>query len=129
MFAGATYLDFGLQEWRGKDGIAGDGPRHSIPEWTGNFYVRVRTQNGLTFGIGPVFIGSQFLNADRTVRLPSSLVWNGRVSFSSGEWEMALSGTNLFGEDYFYPSDSFASNAIVTKAPGAEWKATLTYNF
>ena len=129
MYAGATYLDFGLQEWRGKDGIAGDGPRHSIPQWTGNFYIRIRTRNGITVGIGPVFTDSQFLNADRTVSLPSSLVWNGRVSYSTDDWELALSGTNLFGEDHFFPSDSFASNAIVTKAPGAEWKATVTYQF
>lgn len=129
MYAGATYLDFGLQEWRGKDGITGDGPRHAIPQWTGNFYVRVHTSKGITIGIGPVFTDSQFLNADQTLRLPSSLVWNGRVSYSSGAWELALSGTNLFSEDYFFPSDSFASNAIVTKAPTAEWKASVTYDF
>ena len=98
-------------------------------QWTGNFYVRVHTSKGITIGIGPVFTDSQFLNADQTLRLPSSLVWNGRVSYSSGAWELALSGTNLFSEDYFFPSDSFASNAIVTKAPTAEWKASVTYDF
>jgi len=124
-YIAGSILDFGNVPDRPNPG----GPRFGIPDFSGSIYARASLPNGISIGIGPRFADSTFANSDKTIKLPGYTAWNGRVSYATEKWEIAVSGTNLFGEDYFLVSEPFAGNAIVTRVPQIEWRFSFTYNF
>lgn len=84
------------------------------------------------FGVsgGPIWSDSYWHNFDRSIRIPSSLVWNGSVFYRTEKFDVALSVENITGEDYFYGADPvFAANTLITKAPGTNGKVSFTYRF
>lgn len=100
------------------------------PEFNANLLASFDFDNGFGFAFGPTFRGSYWHNFEHTIKLPSTQVWNGNVSYKKGPIMVFLEVTNAFSEDYFYGSDpTFAANTIITKAPPIEAKLSLTYKF
>jgi outer membrane receptor protein involved in Fe transport len=80
--------------------------------------------------VGAVWSHAFYHNFERTLVLPESLVWRGSVHWKQGPLTVRLSAENLFGEDYFLGADPlFSHNNLVTKAPDASGKLTVTWNF
>lgn len=87
---------------------------------------------GRGFGIsgGPIWSAGYWHNFDHTLRLPSSLVWNGSLFYRGGRFDAALWVENISGEDYFLGAEPvFGANTLLTKAPGrnARFSVTLKY--
>jgi iron complex outermembrane recepter protein len=80
--------------------------------------------------LGAVWSHAFYHNFERTLVLPSSLVWRGSVHWQHGPLTLRFSGENLTGEDYFLGADPlFSHNALLTKAPPFEGKLTATWSF
>jgi iron complex outermembrane receptor protein len=89
-----------------------------------------KLDNGLGFSLGGVWSDSYWHNFDHTLKLPSTLVFNGSVSYERPTWELRLAIENLTDEDYFLGSDPiFGAGTLITKAPEREFKVAYTYKF
>ncbi len=100
------------------------------PELVANIFVIWSPAPRWDFGLGPTWRDGYWHNYERTIRLPSSLVWNATAGYRRERYEILLTLSNLFNEDYFYGSDpGFASNALITKAPPLEGRLSFTYKF
>lgn len=87
---------------------------------------------GAGFGVsgGPVWQDAFWLNFDRTIQLPEALIWNFNTYYRSKRFEMMLSVENAFDEEYFSGAEPlFGANAVVTQAPTAACRLSLTYLF
>lgn len=100
------------------------------PERSAHVMVQIDLGRGFRLNLGPSVRSAFWLNFERTLRAPSSVVWNGGLSYLHRRVEFRLEASNLFNEDYFSGSDpTFASNTVVTKAPPLEWKFTVRQRF
>ena len=129
LLAGGLYVDFGdstgLVKQNNPDGIFG-----GAPEGSANLIASYDLGNGFALSGGPRIRSSYYLNHERTLSLPSTVIWNGNVTYTRGPIQMMLELSNITSEDYFIGSDPiFASNTIVTKAPPIEAKLNITYKF
>lgn len=83
-----------------------------------------------SLSIGTVWSHRYYHNFERTLVLPSSVVWQGGVHWQSGRLELRLMVENLFSADYFLGADpTFSHNNLVTKAPSAQAKLTARWTF
>ena len=89
-----------------------------------------RHSSGFGVSGGPIWSSAAWHNFDRTLRLPSSLVWSGAVSFRAESWSIELSCENLTDEDYFLGFEPvFGANTLLTKAPGRVARLTVGVEF
>lgn len=87
-------------------------------------------QSGFGVTLGGVWSDSYWHNFDHTIKLPSTLVLNGALSYAQPSWDASVGVENITDEDYYAGSDPiFGAGTIITKAPGVNWKATLTFRF
>ena len=89
-------------------------------------------QLGGGFGVsaGPVISAAFWHNFDRTLRLPSSIVWYGNIFYRAENWESTLSFENFTSEDYFLGAEPvFGANTLLTKAPTASARWSVTWRF
>jgi hypothetical protein len=62
--------------------------------------------------------------------LPSSVVWHGNFFYRAETWESMLSFENFTNEDYFLGAEPvFGANTLLTKAPGASARWSVTWRF
>ena len=100
------------------------------PEIQGKLYLLCSLASGFGFGLGPVWSDAYWHNFDHTLRIPSSLVWNGSVFLRRPRYEVELSVENLTNEDYFFGAEPvFAANTLITKAPGINGRVSLTWKY
>jgi len=129
LVAGGLYVDFGdatgLIAKNNPDGLFAGSPQGSA-----NLFVSYDLGNGFEIAGGPRIRGSYYHNYERTLRMPSTIIWNVSVGYTRGPVQVFLELTNITSEDYFNGSDPiFAANTIITKAPPIQGKLNLTYKF
>jgi len=89
-----------------------------------------RHSSGLGLSGGPVWSEAAWHNFDRTLRLPSSLVWSAAVSWRRENWSAEIACDNVTAEDYFLGAEPvFGANTLLTKAPGRMVRLTLDWKF
>lgn len=84
------------------------------------------------FGIsgGPRWQEAFWHNFDRTIRLPSALIWNANVFYRHGAWEVFLALENLSDEEYYASVDPvFAANTLVIQERPFRWRISVAYSF
>ena len=100
------------------------------PETQAKLFAIYEFSSGLGISIGGVWSDSYWHNYDRTIKLPSTLVFNGSIFYKRPTWDLSLSVENLTNEDYFSGSDPiFGSGTIITKAPETNFKLSYAYRF
>lgn len=100
------------------------------PENQVKLHAVLRLGGGLGVSAGPVISAAYWHNFDRTLRAPSSVVWNGSVFYRAETWESALTFENFTNADYFLGAEPvFGANTLVTKAPGASTRWSVTWRF
>jgi iron complex outermembrane receptor protein len=100
------------------------------PETQYKFFARYRLPGGWAVAGGPVVNAAYWQNFDRTLRLPGTVVWNLNATYDRGPWSALLAVDNAFDEQYFRGSEPvFGANTLITKAPGAQWRLSLTRRF
>ena len=100
------------------------------PETQYKFNARWRVTQGLVLSGGPVISDAYWQNFDHSLRLPRSAVWNFHAEQTLGAWALSAALNNAFNETYFYGSEPiFGANTLLTKAPGTEYRLTLTLHF
>ena len=129
LLAGGLYVDFGdatgLIAKNNPDGLFAGSPQSSA-----NLFASYDLGNGFEFSAGPRIRGSYYHNYERTLKLPSTVIWNANVAYNRGPIQVLLELTNITSEDYFNGSDPvFAANTIITKAPPIQGKLNFTYRF
>ena len=129
LVAGGLYVDFGdatgLIARRNPKGLFAGSPQGSA-----NLYASYDLGNGFEIAGGPRIRGSYYHNYERTLSLPSTVIWGGNVSYTRGRIQVLLELTNITSEDYFNGSDPiFASNTIITKGEPIQGKLNFTYKF
>jgi len=129
LVAGGLYVDFGdatgLIARRNPKGLFAGSPQGSA-----NLYTSYDLGNGFEIAGGPWIRGSYYHNYERTLSLPSTVIWGGNVSYTRGRIQVLLELTNITSEDYFNGSDPiFASNTIITKGEPIQGKLNFTYKF
>jgi hypothetical protein len=107
-----------------------EGRFEGAPQGSANLIASYNLGNGFEISGGPRIRGSYYLNHERTLSLPSTVIWGGSVTYRRGPIQVMLEATNISSEDYFIGSDPiFASNTVITKAPPIEAKLNVTYKF
>jgi iron complex outermembrane recepter protein len=129
LLAGGLYIDFGdatgLIAKNNPDGLFAGSPQGSA-----NLIASYDLGNGFAIGGGPRIRGSYYHNYERTISMPSTIIWNGNVSYRRGPISVFLELSNITSEDYFNGSDPiFAANTIITKGQLIEAKLNFTYKF
>jgi iron complex outermembrane receptor protein len=129
LVAGGLYVDFG----DGNGLIAKNNPKGLFagsPQGSANLIVSYDLGSGFEISGGPRIRGSYYHNYERTIGMPSTIIWNGNVSYRRGPISVLLELTNITSEDYFNGSDPiFAANTIITKGQPIEAKLNFTYKF
>lgn len=129
LVAGGLYVDFGdgngLIAKNNPDGLFSGSPQASA-----NLIVSHDLGNGFEISGGPRIRGSYYHNYERTISMPSTIIWGSNVSYRRGPISVLLELTNITSEDYFNGSDPiFAANTIITKGQPIEAKLNFTYKF
>lgn len=122
LYGGGAYLDFGGRPNPG-------GARYGIPEFTFNVLGKYEFSNGWGISGGPSYTDSMFGNPDKTITLPSALVWSGQVFYRKDDWELTLAVNNITDEKFFYAQEAFSANAIILPSEPTTWEVTLKYKF
>jgi iron complex outermembrane receptor protein len=85
---------------------------------------------GFGLSVGARWSAAYWHNFDRTLRLPSSLVFDASLSWRNDDWEIHLHGFNLTDEDHFIGAEPvFGANTLLTKAPGPTAKLVISKKF
>lgn len=129
LLAGGLYVDFGDATGL----IAKNNPKGLFagsPQSSANLFASFDFGNGFEIAGGPRIRSSYYHNYERTLRLPSTVIWSGNVAYNRGPIQVLLELSNITSEDYFNGSDPiFAANTIITKAPPIQGKLNFTYRF
>ncbi len=129
LLAGGLYIDFGDSTGL----IAKNNPKGLFagsPQSSANLFASYDLGSGWEISAGPRIRGSYYHNYERSLKLPSTVIWNANVAYNRGPIQVLLELTNVTSEDYFNGSDPvFAANTIVTKAPPIQGKLNFTYRF
>ena len=129
LISGGLAIDFGdatgLIAKNNPDGLFAGSPQGSA-----NLIASYDLGNGIEISGGPRIRGSYYHNYERSLSLPSTVIWGANVYYRRGQIQIMLELTNITSEDYFNGSDPvFASNTIITKAPPIQGKLNFTYKF
>ncbi|MDP2411394.1 MAG: TonB-dependent siderophore receptor [Pseudolabrys sp.] len=96
-------------------------PEHAASLWTTYDVAPLMSLPGkLLVGGGVFYTGEYFVNSQNTAIIPSSLIYNGLVSYEIGKYRFALNAYNLTDELYY--DTAFGNRAVV----GAGRTVTLT---
>ena len=107
-----------------------EGRFEGAPQGSANLIASYDLGNGFAISGGPRIRSGYYLNHERTLSLPSTVIWSGSATYRRGPSQVMLELSNITSEDYFIGSDPiFASNTIITKAPPIEAKLNFTYKF
>ena len=103
---------------------------NGFPEVSANIFLNYRFPSGLGFGIGARWRDTYFHNFDRTLVIPSAVIFRGNLSYTTERWEVLLTVENFTSEDWFLGAEPiFSANSLLLKAPGATAKLAFTYKF
>lgn len=85
---------------------------------------------GFNLTLGARWSDAYWHNFDRTLRLPATTVFDARVSWSRGDWQVTLHGFNLTDAEVFTGAEPvFGANTLLTKAPGPTAKLIVARRF
>jgi catecholate siderophore receptor len=123
VYAGYAYLDSRITKATAAAGNLNHRPQ-LVPENTLSLWNRVNVGHGLGAGLGVIYQGASYANADNLVRLPGFTRFDGALyySFAGDKMRLALNVENLLDKEYFPTAD--ANNNI---SPGAPRNARLTF--
>jgi len=102
--------------------------RQGYPLLTANLFATYAFDNGFGAGFGPQYKADFYNDNEKTIKLPSALVWNANLFYRGDKWEVFLRLNNVTDDDYFIGS-SFAPTMIVTKAEPFNWEVSVKYKF
>jgi len=124
VYAGYAHLDSRITKATAAAGNLGNRPQ-LVPENTLSLWNKLALGGGLGAGLGVIYQGVSYPNADNTVQLPAFVRADGALyyAFAGGKTRLALNVENLFNKKYFPTAD--ANNNI---SPGAPRTARLTVN-
>jgi catecholate siderophore receptor len=127
VYAGYAHLDARITKATAAAGNLGHRPQ-LVPENTLSVWNKVALGGGWSAGLGVVYQGESFPNADNAVTLPSFTRADGALyyTFADGKTRVALNVENLFDKKYFPTSD--ANNNISVGAPRSA-RVTLSAAF
>ena len=101
-------------------------PEHAASLWTTyDVAPMVRLPGKLLVGGGVTYQDEYFVNSQNTAVIPSSLIFNGLVSYELGKYRVALNAYNLTDELYY--DTAFGNRAVVaagrtvTLTAGVRW--------
>jgi len=122
VYAGYAHLDSRITKATAAAGNLGHRPQ-LVPQNTLSVWNKLALGNRWSAGLGAVYQGESFPNADNAVRLPAFTRADGALyyTFVDGKTRLALNIENLFDKKYFPTAD--ANNNI---SPGAPRNARLT---
>jgi catecholate siderophore receptor len=122
VYAGYANLDSRITKATTAAGNLGHRPQ-LVPQNMLSVWNRYNVGNGWGAGLGVVYQGSSFTNADNAVQLPAFTRADGAIyyAFADGKTRLALNVENLFDKKYFPTADG--NNNI---SPGAPRNARLT---
>lgn len=123
VYAGYAHLDSRITKATAAAGNLNNRPQ-LVPENTLSVWNRVNVSHGLGAGLGVVYQGASYANADNRVQLPGFTRFDGALyySFAGDKMRLALNVENLLDKEYFPTAD--ANNNI---SPGAPRNARLTF--
>lgn len=122
----AGSFDAGVRAPAGNPGLVYPG----TPEVQAKLNVAYAFAGGLALSLGSAWSDTYYHNWDRTLVLPSTVVWHAGVSWRRGPFEARVNVQNLFNKDSFNGADPiFSHNNLLTKAPPANGRATATWRF
>lgn len=122
VYGGYAHLDARITKATRAAGNLGNRPQ-LVPENTFSLWNKFALGGGWSTGLGVVYQGESFPNANNQVTLPAFTRADGALyyAFADGKTRLALNVENLFDRKYFPTSD--ANNNI---SPGAPRTARLT---
>jgi len=125
LYANSLQFDLGDTLANNPDFIA-----PGFPEVAANLFAVYQMKNGLGFGIGPTYRDGFFLNYERTLRVPSVILWNANLFYKGERVDLMLRFENFTDERWFKGSDgAFASNTLVTPGEPANVRFSVTWKW
>jgi len=127
VYGGYAYLDAEITKATPAAGTLGHRPQ-LVPKNTLSLWNKVDITPAFAAGLGLIYQGSSYPNADNLVTLPSFTRADGALyySFAGGKTRLALNVENLFDKKYFPTAD--ANNNITVGAPRTA-RVTLNTTF
>lgn len=127
VYAGYAHLDARITKATAAAGNLNNRPQ-LVPENTLSIWNRINVGNGVGAGLGVIYQGASFPNADNLVQLPAFTRFDGALyyTFAGNKTRLALNVENLFDKEYFPTAD--ANNNITPGSP-RNARLTLTTSF
>jgi iron complex outermembrane recepter protein len=75
------------------------------------------------------YFSSVWANRQKTIELPSAVVWNAGFTYDRGKLHMKLNGYNFTDERYFRPASGDTNGQLISVMPGRRWEASLKVDF
>ena len=127
VYAGYAYLDAKITKATAAAGTLGHVPQ-LVPRNTVSAWNRVDFAGGLGVGLGIIYQGSSYPNANNAVLLPSFTRADGAIyyTFEGGKTRVALNAENLFDQKYFPTADA---NNNISVGAGRNARVTVSTTF
>ena len=127
VYGGYAYLDAEITKATPAAGTLGHRPQ-LVPKNTLSLWNKFDITPAFAAGLGLIYQGSSYPNADNLVTLPSFTRADGALyyTFAGGKTRLALNVENLFDKKYFPTAD--ANNNITVGAPRTA-RVTLNTTF
>jgi iron complex outermembrane receptor protein len=94
------------------------------PQHLANLWVSRRFTGGLGLGGGARWVDEQFIAEDNATALDGYVLFDAAVTYTFGDWHLALNLKNLSDQDY--ETRGFGSTSVI---PGDPLAATLSFNY
>jgi len=85
-------------------------PKHML-----NFWTTKEFENGLGFGGGLRYLGSQYIDEDNVFQLDETFTLNAKIFYKYAQWQLGLNIKNITNEKYYYRG--FGNSSVIPANP------------
>jgi hypothetical protein len=101
-----------------------------VPEVSAHLYAVAQLPGNLQLSGGPLWRDGHWSDMGRTLRIPSSVLWNLQLAWQRGPWQVSARVENLFDAAYWIALDPvFAAGTLVLPGERRRWDVTVRYAF
>jgi outer membrane receptor for Fe3+-dicitrate len=102
-----------------------------VPSLIGNLFIDYKLGHGVSFGIGPSFIGRQYADDEDLIHIPGEYQVDGYIVWApTKRWDVRLNVTNILNHRLLDPIDvNFAGNDTIFVRPPISASVTIRLHY
>lgn len=101
-----------------------------LPELSAHLHAVVSLPGGWQIAVGPIWRDAFYHDMQRSLRIPSHVIWNGRIRYEAEKWWASLRVDNVFDTGYWIGQEPvFSANTLILQGEARRYSARLGFDF